>query len=252
MANHPKESKSVRVRYPLIDVLRGSAIAMMIVYHFCFDLSTFGYARFDFYHSQFWLNFQILIVSIFTFVMGMSFHLAHKRQYNWPGYLKRLGLLGFCAILISISTYIVNGDRFIYFGILHFFFVASILALLFVRFYWINLILGTTILSINILYQHPLFNKIYLQWIGLMTYKPATDDYEPVIPWFGMVLIGMFFAQWAITRGNLPLFSRWKMTSRMSRLFRFAGVHSLIIYMLHQPIFYALFNLYSWVTGTLS
>jgi uncharacterized membrane protein len=249
MARTDNQANPASIRYPLIDVLRGSAIFLMIIFHFCFDLTTFGYAKFDFYHSQFWLNFQIFIVSIFTFVMGMSFHLAHQRKLNKLKFFKRLGLLGFCALLITISTYFINGERFIYFGILHFIFVASLLAIAFVRLYWTNLIIGLGILLVNFLYENPLFNKIYLQWIGFMTYKPATDDYEPVIPWFGIVLIGMFFSRWAITNGNLGVFSSWQLSSGPARVLRFAGVHSLIIYMVHQPLFYALFYLFAWFLG---
>jgi len=249
MATADQQNTPAGLRYPLIDVLRGSAIFMMIAFHFCFDLSTFGYANFDFYNSSFWLNFQILIVSIFTFVMGMSFQLAHQHQLNWTKFFKRLGLLGICALLITISTYLVNGDRFIYFGILHFIFAASILAIPFIRLYWSNLILGSGILLANVLYQNPAFNQIYLQWIGFMTYKPATDDYEPVIPWFGMVLLGMFFARWAIINGNLKIFSSWTTTSRPTKVLRFAGIHSLLIYMLHQPLFYGLFYLFAQLLG---
>lgn len=248
MSGTISETKSAR--YPLIDVLRGSAIVMMIVFHFCFDLTSFNYADFDFYHSRFWLNFQILIVSIFTFVMGMSFQLAHQNYFNWKKYFKRLGLLGLCALLITVSTYFVNGDRFIYFGILHFIFVASILAIPFVHLYWTNLILGAGILLINILYTNPFFNQIYLQWIGFMTFKPATDDYEPVIPWFGVVLIGMFFARWAISNGKLRLFENWQDISLGGKLLKMAGIHSLLIYMLHQPLLYGLFYLIAWFSAS--
>ena len=247
MNTETQQIKSKSGRYPLIDVLRGSAIMMMIVFHFSFDLSTFGYADFDFYHSPVWLNFQILIVSIFTFVMGVSFQLANnpakKNKTNWNKYFKRLALLGFCAALISISTYFINGDRFIYFGILHFIFIASLLAIPFVHLYWTNLILGTGIVLANLLFQSTFFNNIYLHWIGFMTYKPATDDYEPLVPWFGMVLIGMFFARWAITKNNIPSLSSWQVESKVTTALRFAGIHSLIIYMIHQPLFYGLFYL---------
>lgn len=240
-------TNSKTTRYPLIDVLRGSAIVMMIVFHFCFDLKTFGYADFDFYHDPFWLNFQILIVSIFTFVMGMSFQLAHQRTYRWRKYFLRLGLIGLCALLITISTYIVNGDRFIYFGILHFIFVASILVIPFARLYWSNLAMGSGILILNTLYENPVFNQIHLQWIGFMTYKPATDDYEPLVPWLGVVLIGMFFARWAIINERIRQFSTWQIQSRPGAILRFAGVHSLVIYMLHQPVLYGVFHLVGWL-----
>ena len=82
-----------------------------------------------------------------------------------------------------------------------------------------------------------------------MTYKPPTDDYEPLIPWFGVVLLGMFFARFVITNNHTQLFSRWQARSGPAAILRFAGIHSLIIYMLHQPIFYGLFYLVAWLTA---
>lgn len=232
-------------RFAIIDVLRGSAIAMMIVFHFCFDLTLFGHAQFDFYHSAFWLNFRILIVSLFTFVMGVSLVLAHQQGVHWRRFLRRLLILVACALIITLTTYFTSGERFIYFGILHFIAVASVLAIPFLRLYWGNLIIGVGIILFDMLYQNPLFHHIYLQWIGLMQYKPATDDYAPIIPWFGPVLIGIFCARWALNGNRLTQLRQWHTTVWPVALLRFAGRHSLIIYMLHQPIFFGLFELQS-------
>ena len=236
-------------RYEIVDCLRGSAIYMMIVFHFCFDLTTFGHANFDFYHSPFWIHFRTLIVTIFTFVMGMSLYLAHRKGIKWNKFSKRLLILIGCALLITASTYFTSGSRFIYFGILHFIAVASLLALPFLRLYWSNLILGSGIIVLDYFYQNPMFHKIYLQWIGFMHYKPATDDYAPLIPWFGMVLIGIFVAKWVINGNRLQRVTLWQTKSKPARALRFAGIHSLLIYMLHQPILYSLFYLEKWLTG---
>ena len=230
-------------RYPLIDALRGSAIVMMVVFHFCFDLSLFKHVNFDFYHSPYWLNFRIIIVSLFTFIMGMSLHLAHKQGIHWQKYIKRTGILLGCALLITVTTYFTSGERFIYFGILHFIFVASIVAIPFLRLYWGNLILGSAILIFANRYENPLFHKPYLHWIGFMQYKPATDDYAPLLPWFGIVLLGMFFARWAVSENHFGYIQAWRPKFPLTRGLAFIGVYSLLIYMLHQPIFFGLFKL---------
>ncbi len=234
-------------RYPLIDALRGSAIVMMIVFHFCFDLTLFKYADFDFYHSPFWLHFRTLIVSIFTFVMGMSLYLANRNGIHWPRYLKRVSILLAAALTVTVTTYFTSGDRFIYFGILHFIFVASLFAIPFLKLYWGNLVIGLILIIFANLYTNPLFHTIYLQWIGFMTYKPATDDYAPLLPWFGIVLIGIFFARWAITENQVHFIQNWQAKSIFSRWLIFAGIHSLLIYLLHQPLFFGLLNLYQMI-----
>lgn len=239
-------NKKIKIKpghYLIIDVIRGSAIIMMVFFHFCFNLAHFGYADFDFYHSPFWLNFRTLIVSTFAFVMGMSIHLANNKNFNRRKYLKRLGLLGLCALLITVTTYFMNSKRYIYFGILHFIFVASIFSIPFIRLYWTNLILGSSILFLNLVYTNPVFNQPFLQWIGFMTHKPSTEDYAPLIPWFGVVLIGMFAARWAISNNNIPIILSWRSNHSAIKALNFSGVNSLLIYMVHQPIFYGLFYL---------
>lgn len=173
----------------------------------------------------------------------MSLYLSHRRGIHWPRFSRRFAILVGCAALITVTTYFSNGSRYIYFGILHFIALASLLALPFVRLYWTNLLLGSGLLILDYVYQNPLFHRPYLQFIGFMQYKPATDDYAPLIPWFGLVLIGIFFAKWAIDRQHLPLFTHWQARTSLARTLCLGGRHSLLIYMLHQPLFYALFYL---------
>ena len=245
MANEQTKSS----RYPLIDVFRGIAIAMMIVFHFCYDLTEFKHADFDFYHSPFWLNFRTVIVSLFTFIVGIGLHLAHRNGLKWHKFIRRSGIILGCALLISITTRFTNDERFIAFGILHFIFVASMLGAAFIRLYWANLFIGLILLLVANLYQNPLFHQVHLQWIGFMEYKPATDDYAPLLPWFGVVLLGMFFARWAITEKHFSLIQRWQPGSVLTRTLAIAGVYSLPIYMLHQPLFLGLLKLHKILAG---
>ena len=234
-----------RQRYMIIDVLRGLAIAMMFHYHFSFDLNHFGFIVEDFYRDPFWLYYRSLIVSLFLGLVGVSLSLATRNGFKPKPYFRRLGmLLGFAA-LVSIGSYIQFADRFIFFGILHFIAVASVLGLIFVRFYWTNFILGTTLVILGNVFQHPSFNHPLLQWLGMMTHKPFTEDYVPLLPWFGVVLLGIFIGKLVFEKHPQAWLLNWRSTDPLSRTLSFAGRHSLIIYMLHQPVFMGLLYLLS-------
>lgn len=224
-------------RFELVDALRGTAIIMMFSFHFSFDLNYFGFIRTDFYHNPFWLNYRILIVSTFLSVMGMSLYIAHHKGLQSKKYLRRLTILTACAGAVSLGSYLMFPRAMIFFGILHFIAVATILALPFVRLYWTTLIAGIAILILGIYVKLPFFDQPALQWIGMMTHKPVTEDYVPVFPWLGVVLLGVFLARWAYTEQRIPFFSQWHSRLAIFRSLRFAGRHSLLIYMVHQPVF---------------
>ena len=231
---------SAVLRYPLIDALRGLAIASMFAYHFSFDLNYFGALHFDFNHGFFWLAFRTLIVSLFLGLMGISLILANVRGFRSRPYWARLGRIGACALLVTAGSYVLFPRSFIYFGILHFIAAASVIALPFVRLYWTNLALGAAIIAFGWSWRHPLFDSPWLHWFGLMTFKPVTEDYVPLLPWFGVVLLGMFVARSIFARPSGARVAQWQPRSRLARTLALAGRHSLLIYMLHQPVFIAL------------
>jgi uncharacterized membrane protein len=226
-------------RYPLIDALRGMAIASMFAYHFCFDLNYFGALHADFNHDLFWLAFRTAIVSLFLGLMGISLILANVRGFRSRPYWARLGRIGTCALLVTAGSYAVFPRSFIYFGILHFIAAASVLALPFIRLHWTNLALGAAVIVLASSWRHPLFDSPWLHWFGLMTFKPVTEDYVPLVPWFGVVLLGMFVARSMLAGSSAARVAQWQPRSRVGRILALAGRHSLLIYMVHQPLFIA-------------
>ena len=227
-------------RYQIIDLLRGIAILMMFSYHFSFDLNYYGFIAQDFYTTPFWIYYRTLIVSLFLLLVGVSLHLATAKGFKAKSYFRRLGLLLFFAGLVSLVSYIQFAERMIFFGILHFIAVASILGLAFTRFYWFNLLLGITLIMLAQNIQHAFFDQPLLQWFGLMTHKPFTEDYVPLLPWFGVVLIGLFLGKFIYLYNGLPKFQSWYSDHAVMRTLTFAGKHGLLIYILHQPVFMGL------------
>jgi len=235
--------KQNRQRIILIDLLRGLAIALMFIYHFCFDLNYFGYVSFRFNSDPFWLHFRALIVSLFLGVVGFSLYLAHQGRWNRQTWLKRFGLLVLASLAVSVSSYLMYPESFIFFGILHFIALASLLGLLFLRLGYLNLVIGPIILLIGNHYSHAFFNQPAWQWFGLMTHGPSTEDYVPLFPWFGMVLIGLGLAFWTKNNQTLSRVLHWQNQHALVTTLTFAGRHSLLIYLLHQPVFLGLLYL---------
>ena len=226
-------------RLVLIDALRGVAIAMMVIYHFCYDLTYFKLYQFDFYNDPFWLNFRNFIVGSFVFIVGVSFSLAMQKGINWPAYKKRLAILIACAMGISLLTYFMFPGRTIFFGILHFIAFASVLALLFRKLYWSNLLIGAGIIVAALTIKSTMFNDNWLVWIGFYTQKPATEDFASVFPWFGIVLIGMFAGKYLLKNTRLKKFASDYPKGNSCNGLLFAGRNSLLIYMIHQPVLMA-------------
>jgi uncharacterized membrane protein len=230
-------------RYMLVDIARGIAVALMFIYHFTFDLNYFAVVSFDFNNDLRWLSFRAVIVSLFSTLVGVSLVLGPGRELDWRRYAKRLCAVGGCAALASAGSYYMFPKTFIFFGILHFIFVASIVGLAFLRFTWLNLIVGAALIVGGATVKSALFDQPALQWIGLMTHKPYTEDYVPLLPWFGVVLVGMFLARRAQARGWFEKNAKLEFRSPVANILAFGGRHSLIIYMLHQPIFIGLLTI---------
>ena len=131
-----------KTHFDFLDVSRGFAIFLMFIYHFSFDLNYYHFIQQDFYHSSFWLNFRIIIVTLFLTIVGISLYLASYRGLNKKRFQQRLLLLLFYSLLVSISSWIMYPKAMIFFGILHFISLASVLGLLFIKLGKLNLFLG--------------------------------------------------------------------------------------------------------------
>jgi uncharacterized membrane protein len=228
-------------RIRAIDALRGTAICMMIVYHAAFDLNWFHIISADFNHDRFWLSFRDLIVSSFLLLVGVSLALASRAGISPNRFWRRIALVGACAMLVTVGSYVTFPKTFITFGILHCIVVSSILGWPLVRFPRAALIVGIVVIVVGVAMGLPLFDLPWLNWVGLMTHKPATEDYVPLLPWFGVVLVGVSIGCWLLQRHMHDL----RQISRASpKWLTWLGRHSLLVYMIHQPIMIGLLRVF--------
>lgn len=224
-------------RYDLLDALRGTAVVLMIAFHFCYDLNYFGLAQFDLYTAPFWLHARTFIVTMFVTIAGISLYIANQKGVG-RGFWKRAGLLLLCSTLISVSTWFLFQASWIFFGVLHFMLVGSLLAVPFIhKGIIINLVLGVVLIIMGNTLSFSLFDQPFLQWFGLMTHKPFTEDYVPLLPWLGVLLVGMWLGSLWVKN---PLLHH-NLTKKIGYPLLWLGRHSLFVYMVHQPILFGLF-----------
>ena len=229
-------------RIALIDIARTVAIIAMVVFHFTYDLELFGFAPRGTMASPEWIRFAKIIASSFIFLSGVSLVLG---SLTGPivarKYLKRLAMIGCAAIAVTLGTYFAMGSAFVRFGILHLLFVSSILGLLFLnRPFWTAACLGAVLLALPYFTNWPFLGSNIWLWLGqTKETMPPMVDYIPLIPWFGMFLLGMSCAQLLHRLGRWPAIAGvLSSDGTLVRALSWPGQHSLAIYLIHQPVLF--------------
>ena len=228
----------MRQRYWEIDAFRGIAIIAMVVFHFLFDLNYFRGYSFDLYSGVFWAIGRFAGVS-FLLLVGIGLAISYWRTKEketklFPKYFFRGAKIFSYGLLITLATFLFVPQGTIVFGILHLIGVSVILAFPFVERKNLALIFGIIFFISGLYLQQFSFDFPWLLWLGFYPKGFYTFDYYPLLPWFGIVLFGVFL-------GN-TIYSKAKQKFKLmdfSRFFPinvlcFLGKHSLPIYLLHQ------------------
>jgi len=231
-------------RFDRLDALRGAAIVWMAVFHFCFDLNHLGLFRppQNFYADPFWTWQRSAIVSSFLFCAGLGQAVAVEAGQGWPRFWRRWVQVAGCALLVSAGSAFMFPQSWISFGVLHgiaLMLIVGRLAAPLGGWLWP---IGLVALLLPLGVEHPFFDTRLTNWVGLVTHKPVTEDYVPLLPWLGVMLWGLAAGGWLLARrrsvlagplpralGPLALLGRW----------------SLSFYMLHQPLLIGLLS--AWV-----
>lgn len=238
-------------RIYFLDELRALALIGMIIYHVAYDL--YAIFRLDFnFHSALWDSFQMAICCTFIVIAGISSRLT-KNAFKHGAVV-----LG-CGILMTVGTYLFMPDQIIYFGVLHFLGLSMIIYYLFrksvnkapallcsVISFGVFLALyglpSGTILFGNVEVPRNLYFSKFLAIFGLPGGGFHSADYFPLLPWFFLFLFGCFIGKYFKER-KIPDF----MMNKHSNFLCTIGSNTLVIYIIHQPIIYALLYAFFWV-----
>jgi uncharacterized membrane protein len=212
-----------------LDLMRGIAIIMMIVFHFIYDLNHFHYTNIPL--SGFWLTsyWRYLIVFLFLNAVGISLVIAYGKSFSLKKFIKRLALLGLAALLVSVGTYFQNPDGWVYFGILHLIWTSTLIAIFFIQLPKISLFIAALIFVFKVFLNLP---DLSFLSVWLSDYLPLFSvDLYPLFPWIAFVFTGIYL-------GHNPIYK--KIFFMKLPLLQLIGQHSLIIYLLHQVILFSL------------
>jgi uncharacterized membrane protein len=229
-----------------LDALRGLALVWMAAFHFCFDLKYFGFLKANFYTDPLWTRQRIVIVSLFLFCAGVGQALAAHQGQPWPRFWRRWAQIAGCAVAVSVGSWFVFPASFISFGVLH----AMALMLLASRLLgrvrapvWGVLALSVGVVALGNAFSDPFFDSRLTYWLGFTTYRPLTEDFVPLFPWWGVMLWGLAAGQWLLRRHPEALRRPLPRTGgALLRGMAALGRWSLSFYMLHQLVLMGAFE----------
>lgn len=238
------ETTQIKQRLPFIDLIRGITIIEMISYHFLWDLVYLYNADIPWYKSHGAYIWQQSICWTFILLAGFSWHLGKK-------HMKR-GLWAFGGgVVVSLVTAIVLPNDRVRYGVLTLIGSCILIWILLDKVlkkipagvgvsvsFVLFLILRSWTKQDPIQLSDNLLNvtwwKSVLAYIGFPQAGFSSTDYFPLLPWIFLFATGYFLYSFLQEKGLINrLFGKWKVPG-----INFLGKHSLIIYMIHQPICY--------------
>ncbi|MEG6585260.1 heparan-alpha-glucosaminide N-acetyltransferase [Dendrosporobacter sp. 1207_IL3150] len=215
-----------------IDFFRGLAIILMILFHLVFDFKEFLNVNLN-YSSGIWFYTGKSAAVLFIFICGLSGSLTNKHVRNGVNVL-------IWGLALSVLTYFYNPILYIRFGILHLLGV-SLITYPFVRPLSISLlfILGIAAIIAGFITTKLGTTNDWLLTIGLTSPSFASLDYYPLLPWYGVFLFGVAAGKYFYYEKTsiMPVFIDIP-------LINYLGRHSLLIYLIHQPILLSLIFAY--------
>lgn len=220
----------MRRRFDILDAWRSLAIVLMAAYHFLFDLYIFGVMSAEQLFSAPLHILERFICCSFILLAGASARFSRSNL--------RRGLITLAAGAVVEAGAAVAGQR-IRFGVLMLLGASMVLyhflgnlfekipgrllaagsgGLFFLTRWWT----GKTVVSVKWLYP-----------LGFMYRGFYSADYFPLMPWFFLFLVGTVLGGWCLEHRNDRV-----LTTPLPKVLTWPGRHSLLIYVLHQPVLY--------------
>lgn len=222
-----------------IDFFRGIAIILMIIYHAFFDYYFLTAESFEYAFFAPFIGFLFIAGSGFSIRAGRIL----SRASNFG---KRFAFLFLIALLISLATYIYDASCFIKFGIIHFFAVSALLIAFFPESKKKAFILSLPLILLGIYFElkDVYVSSMLLFPFGLPYRGFCSYDYYPLLPWLGFYMLSFAFGDKFFKIAEKLESKKSEKSGKALNAIIFAGKNSLAIYLLHQPVLFALFLLF--------
>ncbi len=241
--NNRREQKP---RYNLIDILRGTAVICMIIYHATWDLVYLFGVEIPLFQTSAAHIFQQYILWSFVIISGFCARMGKKP-------VKRGVITLGTSVILSVATLVVIPDAPIIFGVLTFLGTTMIVTGALKKHlskikYYIGLPISALLFALT--YNVPEGNlgfgslvitelpaKLYANYLTAFLGFPqagfSSSDYVPLLPWIFLYLFGFFLFDLFKSRDWLRHLSVTKIAP-----LEWLGRHALIIYLAHQPVIF--------------
>ena len=224
--------ENVKKRYHIIDTIRGVCIILVVLYHLIYDLTYIFPIGISFIASPYMNLFRDSFVGVLIFISGVSCNFSKS---NFKRGIKLLVI----ALIFSFVTYFL--DMLISFGILHFFGVSLIITSLLSKYLKKLPCIKSIVFFIILFFVFYIVNpelpndkgNIVYFILGLTPFYMYSSDYYPLIPWIFLIFSGYFFGIYMKKYDKVWYYYGNKVLNKI-------GKHTLIIYIIHQPIILAL------------
>jgi uncharacterized membrane protein len=234
-----------------LDVARTVAIGMMVAFHAAYDVDMLAPDLGVQPRDGGLKVLQVATGSLFLFLVGVSFAVSTARALErglrgrrlLVKQLRRAGEVGAAALLISLVTFVVFDERWVRFGILHLIAMALGLAPLAWRLGSWNVVAATVVLLAGLRIGEATSDVPGALLLGLRPeHGSAGIDYYPLLPWLAAVLVGIAVGQRLYPQGRRGAWGQLlpRVPERAAALLGAPGRHSLIVYLLHQPVLFPL------------
>lgn len=250
-----------RKRIYLLDIIRGILIIYVVYYHFMYDLNDILGHDIPYLYSDWFSTIRDCMSGSLIFISGISCNFSRNN-------LKRGVRTLIIALLLSIVTMVVMPSQTIVFGILHllgtmmtlyglgecvvgvpaavfdkkkmYIRIVLMLVFMFLFFACRDIYYGQVGFG-SVMVNMPAFlygGKNYFLYIMGFGQQLFSADYYPVIPWGFLFLAGAMIG-YVFKCKNLPGF----LYKNFCRPLAFIGRHTMIIYLVHQPLLFGIFML---------
>lgn len=239
------ETKQKKPRIAEVDVLRGAAVLLMASFHLAFDLAAYFSVPLQIYSGAWYWIGRISAV-MFMFIAGVASTLGTRA-------IRRGLIVLAAALLVTLVSIPTMGENYIRFGILHFFGTLMILKGLADKIFktWRARLVAACVFALAswwlgiIVRGAPSVGTPLLLAIGLTYEGFSSFDYYPLFPSAAYFCLGI--------AAGLVVYRRKRSLLRMDisqrqqsiakevvrtvlRPFAFLGRHSLVVYLVHQPL----------------
>lgn len=243
--NRVTTSAPARLRYPLLDEIRGLAFLNMACYHAMWDLVFLFGLRADWYYGRPGAVWQFVSCSSFILLSGYCVPLGRHTL--------RRGLIVFGAgALVTLATWLFMPADLVLFGVLTMLGSVMILTALadpLLRRVPARLGLAVSLLLFLFTYSAKagylgffglrliplpdgLYANLFTTWLGFPHPLFYSTDYFGILPWLFLFLAGYY-----LHHAKRPETLGWLRRSFCPPL-GWMGRHALILYLLHQPVLY--------------